>query len=177
MGESVPKKARVRPGQAKLAEILWFLVRLNLLGIPMYLIMWTGLSLPPLQTGLAAILHLILSLSGYGVSRDGYLLSVTGKGWQFNFVIDMDCTGWKSLWALTALVLATPGRPRRGLKFLAGALPALFVINIVRITSTIALISVFGLEWLGLVHTILWREGLIAAVLLLWLWWLRNFRR
>ena len=50
----------------------------------------------------------------------------------------------------------------------------LFAINIVRLVTTVLAAYSLGFGALDVMHTVLWREGLIIAVLALWFFWLRN---
>jgi exosortase/archaeosortase family protein len=102
-------------------------------------------------------------------------------------VIDADCIGWKSMYMFFALVLATPIRekeklknkikkffPKTKLKALVIGIPVLFIINFFRILTTILIGYYFGISYFNVAHTILWREGLIFAVLLIWFLWLKK---
>jgi exosortase/archaeosortase family protein len=60
------------------------------------------------------------------------------------------------------------------LKFLAIGLPVLFVLNFLRIATTILVSVIYGFKYFEIVHIFLWREGLIAAVLIIWCLWLRQ---
>ena len=50
----------------------------------------------------------------------------------------------------------------------------LFLLNFVRIVSTILFSLKFGFQYLDIVHTFLWREGLILAVVCVWYLWLKK---
>jgi exosortase/archaeosortase family protein len=86
--------------------------------------------------------------------------------------VSWDSTGWKSLYAMTALILATPLNRSYKLKFLAIALPVIFIVNILRIVTTTMISTAYGMQYFDFVHLFLWREGLISAVVALWAIWL-----
>jgi exosortase/archaeosortase family protein len=88
------------------------------------------------------------------------------------------CTGYRSILALLALIFAVPGigllrKASAFLKFL----PVMVIVNYLRVYSTIVLGILFGDEFFNVVHTFLWREGLIIVIILLWTYWLKSQRR
>lgn len=179
-------KTRLRPKAKKrlnkLIAILLFLLKFNLLAIPMYLLMYLNISVPELQSFVANAVHALLSMLGYSTVVEGYIIKFAAGLTIFSVDINFDCTGWKSMYALFALVIATPVKYRWGweqnwkqkLKFLAIGLPAIFIVNIFRIATTIAVAMSFGAAYLDIVHTLLWQEGLIIAVVAIWYLWLRR---
>ncbi|MFH8108913.1 MAG: archaeosortase/exosortase family protein, partial [Candidatus Aenigmatarchaeota archaeon] len=92
----------------ELLQILLFFVKLNLLAIPLYILLYINFSYEPLQHLVTFLSYKILRAVGFELAMDKTRL-IFAKGFELNFVdIDMDCTGWKSLYALIALTLATP---------------------------------------------------------------------
>jgi exosortase/archaeosortase family protein len=171
MAERKKQKPKHKEINKKLIGILWFLVKFNLLAIPLYLIIYMNLTLPAVQSFVANSVHTILSALGYMSELNGYMINFPIVSVEITF----DCTGWKSVYALFALVVATPSVLwKKKLKFLAVGLPAIFVINILRIVTTLAVVMSFGIEYLEVAHNILWQEGLILAVLGIWYFWLRK---
>lgn len=157
--------------ERRLIKTLFFLLKFNLLAIPLYIALYLNFSLPPLQNFLAYLIFQTLRILGYNISLNGYFLTVQ----NFPEVIEVswDSTGWKSLYALIALVIATPlSNFNKKLKFLILALPTLFLINYIRILTTILASIKFGFEYFDIVHTFLWREGLIFAVVAIWVLYL-----
>jgi exosortase/archaeosortase family protein len=157
--------------EKKLIKVLFFLLKFNLLAIPLYVVLYFNFSFPPLQNFLAYLVFQALEILGYKASLNGYFLTVE----NFPEIIEVswDSTGWKSLYALAALVLATPlSNLRKKAKFLILALPTLFSINYVRILTTIIISIKFGFKYFEIIHTFLWREGLIFAVVAIWAFYL-----
>jgi len=157
-----------------LLSILWFVVKLNILVIPLYILLAVDFSLLPLQNFLALALGNTLNFLGYPTVVEGIDI-----GTVFNFIlakfrITMDCTGWKSMYLLIALAIATPAKQMKRLKFLVITLPFLFIVNFIRILTTIILAFQYGFQYLDIVHTFLWREGMIFVVLAVWFIWLRR---
>lgn len=154
----------------RLTKTAWFLVKFNLLAIPMYLALFFGISFYPLQRFLTTALEKTLNAIGYVAVSDGNIMLI--EGFPIPVDITWDCTGWKSMWTLTALVIATPRKNRHGkAKFLLFSLPLLFLLNFVRILTTILLSFIFGFQHLDIIHTFFWREGLIIAVITAWYLW------
>jgi len=159
----------VKMHERKLLLIVRFLVIFNLLAIPMYLILISGTTLPALQEVTTDVVFAIFRALGYSAERAGFTITFTAP-LQASIVIDTDCTGWKSMYAFAALVVATPfamGRKKRSM-IVAMGVAVLFLLNIVRIVSTVVAAVAFGIATLDVVHTLLWREGMILAVLALW---------
>jgi len=165
----------------KLWVVALFLIKFNLLAIPMYLVLWLDISYPPLQFFLTDLVYRALNFLGYNaalVTSPTSIVPLISVSDQFPKIqISWDSTGWKSLYALAALTIATPFATIKGkVKFLAVGLPLLFALNFIRILTTILAAINYGFQYFEVVHTLLWREGLIFAVVLLWYLWLRGIK-
>jgi exosortase/archaeosortase family protein len=173
MARRIQKKKAL--DRKNLIEIVSFIIKLNILAIPLWFLIYIDFSLPFVQTFLAHAVQKTLIALGTQASVEGFSITVA-SGLKFMIVeINMDCTGWKSLYALTALTIATPFfNAKNKTKFLIIALPILFIINFLRIAMTIEIGVLFGLERMMVVHTLLWREGLIAIVIIMWYLWMRK---
>ncbi len=159
----------------KLKLIILFLLRFNILAIPLYAIIYLNLSFEPLQALIAQITGALLKLLGYGIVQNNHTITTSIGNVIQNIEVSFDSTGWKSLYALIALALAVPRiNLYEKLKFLIVGLPILFALNILRILTTILVALEFGLQYFDMVHLFLWREGLIIAVVVLWYLWLRK---
>lgn len=162
----------------RLVDALIFLIKFNLLAIPLYILLYLNFSYQPLQNLVAFLSYKTLKMLGIQVSLSGSLLTVV-EGFKISLVeISMDCTGWKSLYALAALTIATPGfKTKRKAIFLILALPFVFFVNIFRIAITSYLSLVLEPVSFGLFHDIFWQWGLILAVLGVWVLWLKYEKR
>ena len=159
----------------KLIEILKFILIFNLLAIPMYLVLYYNLSFDPLRSFLAFLSFKFLSMFGINAVQENFFVDVLANNQLLKIDISFDSTGWKTLYCLLALTIATPKRKMKDkLKFLAIGLPVLFVLNFLRIATTILVSVIYGFKYFEIVHIFLWREGLIAAVLIIWCLWLRQ---
>lgn len=159
----------VKRNEQKIRKLVRFLVVFNLLAIPMYAVLLSGTQLPLLQSVTTDVVSSIFRALGYSAERAGYTIAFTAP-LQTSIAIDTDCAAWKSMYAYAALVLATPFAIdwRKRTKLILAGVIALFALNVVRIVSTVAAAVAFGAAWLDVVHTVLWREGMILAVVLLW---------
>lgn len=160
----------------KRAELLAdFLIKFNLLAIPMYIAIFLNVEFYPLQLMLTELVYGILAAFGYEVVKDGIMLTFVSPAAVATVVMGVDCTAWKSMYALAALMLASPvaNNLKKWKHILLGIL-AVFALNIVRVVSTILAGYHFGMDFLEIVHTLLWREGLIFAVIAIWLFWLKK---
>jgi exosortase/archaeosortase family protein len=165
----------------KLWTLLLFLIKFNILAIPMYLVLLLNLSYPPLQTFLTDITYRNLNLMGYHatlVNSPASEVPLIFFSDQFPKVqISWDSTGWKSMYALLALTIATPFSDfKRKIRFLAVGIPSIFLLNYLRIITTILISLTFGVQYFEVVHTLLWREGLILAVITIWYLWLKKVK-
>jgi len=164
-----------RLGRKKLIEIAKFIVIFNVLAIPMYVVLNYNLSFDPFRNFIAFLSAKFLSVFGIDAVQTNSFIDILASNQLLKIDISFDSTGWKTLYALVALVLATPARkPKDKMRFLAIGLPVLFALNLLRIATTILVAVVFGFQYFEVVHIFLWREGLIAAVVLIWYLWLRQ---
>jgi len=162
----------------KLLGVIYFLIKFSLLAIPLYLLIFVNFSIPSLQNLVAYLSYSILKTVGIQTKLNQSLLTVV-SGFKISVIeISMDCTGWKSAYALLALAIATPAiKIRKKIKFLLVSLPLLFLINILRIVTVIYLSLILGPEYFGLVHDLFWQWGLVVAVLSIWVIWLKYEKR
>jgi|YelNatPaOPRAMG01_1025707.scaffolds.fasta_scaffold10284_2 exosortase/archaeosortase family protein len=166
-----------RKTKKKLIQILLFLVKFNLLAIPLYILIFLNFSLPPLQNFVALLSHKLLSAIGIQSSLDQHNLIAIKEFKVFFVEISMDCTGWKSLYTLFALTIATPEvKIKRKFLFLLVSIPFLFFVNIGRIVLTIYL-SLIEPESFAFVHDFLWQWGLILTIIGTWALWLKLEKR
>jgi exosortase/archaeosortase family protein len=164
-----------RTDRKRMMEALRFLVKFNLLAIPMYLLMYANVTFPQAQSVVAESVHSLLGVFGYETVVNGHTVVFSSGLTIVNAEMTFDCIGWKSMYMLFALIAATPrvGWMKKA-KFLLAGLPAIFVINIIRIATTIAAVTSMGAGYLDVVHSVLWQEGLVIAVVGIWYLWLRK---
>jgi len=165
----------------KLKMVAWFLIKFNLLAIPLYLILYFGFYYSPLQSFLTTISRPVIGLFGYEttlVDQDFCnVQAISGPMFEKPICISWDSTGWKSMYALAALAIATPFIAwKKKLKFLYIGIPLVFALNYLRIVSTIIISLKFGFQYFDIVHTVLWREGLILVIVAIWYIWLRRIK-
>jgi len=166
------RRARNKKGfirNEKLKKVLWFLIKFNILAIPLYLTIYFNLSYPPMQVFIATISSSFLNFLGYSFLQDGFLLSSFVENELFQVEVSWDSTGWKSMYAIIALVLATPTKIfKNKIIFLLLGIPAIFLLNFIRIISTIILSVNLGLQYFEFLHLFLWRIVVIISVLTIW---------
>lgn len=160
--------------QERLWRTLQFIIRFTVFSIPLYLIIWLNIGMMPLQSLVADHTTWAIDAYGYDVSRDGLLMSV-GQDSPFMFLIGEDCTGWKSMIAFVALVIATLGVSLRKRAIgIAVGIPLIYLGNLARILLVVMAEAVYGYDAALFIHDWLWQAGLIALVLVLWIIWLRS---
>ena len=169
MHEFLPM-GNLTPRQARMRDVLVFLVRVTALSLPLYLIVWMGADLLSLQLAAASHSAWLLSALGYQAVQEGVSVTV-GNG--FRFFIIPDCTGWKSMLFLFALIFAVPGAALvKRLWGLAAGLPMVWAGNILRIAGTVWAQGIWGTEFALSLHDTLYQAGLVSLVLAIWCAWL-----
>lgn len=158
--------------------ILRFLLIFSLFSGPLYLVLYSPLSLMPLQTTVANQVAKLLTLSGIpSFTQSNLLIFKTKTGELLKILIVRECVGWMSLLAFVGLVFATPnvGKRYRFLGLGVG-LPLIWIINLIRLFTTFYLIYQYGLSYFELIHSFLWRVSLILFVFGLWVAWVKVSR-
>lgn len=152
-----------------------FLIKFNLLAIPMYIILFLGIEFYPLQVALTDLVHWVITALGYEAVKNGIMLTFVNPPFMATVIMGIDCTAWKSMYALAALMLASPvANDRKKLKYIILGVLFVFVLNIIRLVTTVLIGYQFGMDYLDIVHTLLWREGIIFAVIAIWLLWIKK---
>jgi len=165
------KIPKLTPEQQRLWKTLQFLLRLLALSAPLYLIIFFAADLSALQLAAAGQSAWLLRVLGWSVSQSGPLLT-TG---DFTFLINQDCTGWKSVLFLFALIFAVPGIAlKKRLTGLAIGFPLIWLGNLGRILGTVFVQAGWGTETALLAHDWGWQLGLVGLVLGIWLAWLKR---
>ena len=168
----------LNPVQKRMWNVIVFLIRLSVLSLPLYVILSFTAVLLPLQVLIASQTGWVLQLMGFSVTQNTALVSVSGPASQqvFNFLVDADCTAWKSMLFAFALIFAVPRvKNRKRLYGLALAVPVIWVVNLSRIVGSVMVEQSYGLETAMFVHDVLWQFGLIALVLVVWGVWMNRF--
>jgi len=167
------RRTRKKLLNTRLKDVLVFLVVFNLLAIPLYIALYTDFSYRPLQELNAWMLDLTLKLFGYKSTLVDDSVEVHSNGGIQLIEISWDSTGWKSMYALVALIVATPiSKLSRKTKFIVGSVALIFFLNYLRVSTTVLASIIFGFDVFDVVHTVLWREGLILSVVAIWFAWL-----
>ncbi|HLC76584.1 MAG TPA: exosortase/archaeosortase family protein [archaeon] len=156
----------------QLMRVLKFIVKFNLFAIPLYLVLITGWNWPALQKWIADFTFSNLVAMGYNPSISDLLISIPIKNGDWAAFINWDCTGWKSMLALFALIMATDFRLKRK-AFGMILIPVVFFINLLRILFMFFWVKTFDLAHYQIVHSLIWSWGLILTILLLWFVWMK----
>lgn len=162
--------------EKKKAElILKFIIVFNLLAIPLYVIIILDIDFISLQNSFAFLLEKSISMLGYTVSRKGFMLYIFTGSAIMAIDISRDCIGWKGVYALASLIIATPiGAMKRKFKFLLVWGPVLASINFFRVFVTILAGIHFNIEFMRTLHSFLWQYVQILLILSIWYLWLRG---
>ncbi|MFH1237448.1 MAG: archaeosortase/exosortase family protein [Candidatus Aenigmatarchaeota archaeon] len=162
-------KVRLDRAQKRLLETLVFLIKMLVFAIPLYAIMQLQNILLPLQEMVSANVVSLLQLCGFEAYRSGFLIASDGIA----FIVSEDCTGWKSMLLLAALVCAVPRIAwKKRFAGIAAGLIVIYLGNLARIMVVVLVWKAYGIGTASLIHDIFWQLGLIALVLLTWIAWL-----
>jgi len=158
--------AELTDRQEKLNKTFLFMLKLLAAGAVFQLILYLYPDTTGLQVALAQQIHAITGFFGMNFEQQGiYLISDSAR-----YYITQDCLGWKSMAMFTGLVFAGSTRFRNHLKYILGGVIVIYAANIVRIITTLYL-SEAGIISFGVIHGIMWKWGLTALVLVMWLVW------
>ena len=158
--------------ETKFIRVLKFFIKFNLFAIPLYVILYEGWTLPELQKAIADFTMYALTSLGLNPTLDGLIISIPVRNGDWAAVINWDCTGWKSMLAFFALVMATDYPNKRKMLGLL-LLPVIFAVNLARIIFMFLWVHWFDLANYQLVHSVVWSWGLILTILTLWLIWMK----
>jgi exosortase/archaeosortase family protein len=162
-------KIKLNKRQKGLFDTLLFLVKLMIFAIPLYLILSFEGIVYPLQEAVSQNIGFILQSLGFKVSLDGFLI----KANDIVFLISEDCTGWKSMLFLTAVIFAVPRvSMKKRLVGLVIGIPLIYIGNLARILLVVFAWQGYGLEFANIIHDYFWQAGLISLVLIIWVSWL-----
>lgn len=171
------RNVRLTGSQKRLLNILVFLIRLLILSIPLYLVLVFAVDLSPLQDAVATQSACVLRAMGYNVFQQGYQLIVGNAMDNFYFMINEDCTGWKSMLFLFALIFAVPGiQLKKRLIGLVIGIPIIWIGNLMRVVGVVLAERAWGLDYALMLHDYGYRLGLVALVLVVWIVWLKLSR-
>ncbi|MCD6398621.1 MAG: archaeosortase/exosortase family protein [Candidatus Aenigmarchaeota archaeon] len=148
----------------KLKRTLIFLIKLTLLSLPLYAIIFFGVNFDFFQGFI--VFHFVNFLNFIGIpsTQNGFSIILSSLA----IVINKDCTGWKSLLFFIALIIATDIHwKRKTINIFLGSL-AIFSINILRIFVMI-LIGLAYPSIFSFLHDLLWQFSMIFTVIILWL--------
>ncbi len=158
--------------QKKLYSSFKFLIKLLLLSIPLYILLYIEWDPVMLRSFKASVVGQIVSFLGLEIEQ--YSTFVVTE--RFTLDVTRDSTAWKSMLAVAALVLATEFRWKKKIKGAVIGVVFVFVVNIIRISSMIFMVIVLGFSY-EMVHTFLWRWGLTFFIFLYWYFWLIKERK
>lgn len=95
---------------------------------------------------------------------------------DFRFYIDQQCLGIKSILSVFAIIFATPIKSfKKKTRYFLIILPFVFILNIIRIYSTIYLFYFFNLDPY-IVHDISWEILNVLFILLIWSFFYKKTR-
>lgn len=123
-----------------------------------------------------ALLAYIEEMRKKGIQIEFYPATVVTDAVIVNII--PGCTGWLGIAIITALILAYPDATKKGrLEGLIMSWAGLYVINVMRLASTIAATNIMGYWAWRILEPLLWRWGMIIVALLIWALWLKYVKK
>ncbi len=157
----------------KLFKIFKFMAKFSFASIFLHLLLWHHFTAYHLQLIFAC--YPAKFLSYFKKSEEIYCKGAAIHTKEFDLFIIPDCTGWKSFLAIFGLVVATENIDLKNrLIGILLAIPYVFGINFARITTTLYVGLKCGVNTMELIHSILWKLGLMVAVLIYWYFWFKK---
>jgi len=153
-----------------LFSVVKFLIKFNLLAIPLYIVLALNIDFYWLEKITAGVVVILLKTIGLNPSINNIIITIPVQGGTWAAVINSACTGWKSAYLFFALVIAPP-YSLRSKAWAMVFLPLIMAANIARIVFMFWVASV-DLSYFGIVHTIVWAWGMALLVLGLWVLWM-----
>ncbi|MBN2101595.1 MAG: exosortase/archaeosortase family protein [Candidatus Aenigmarchaeota archaeon] len=159
--------------QKEMLSVLIFLIKMIILVFPIYMVLHFGISLYPLQEAVTGQSFLIFNIAGFSPAREGFFITIS-KTHEFTFAISEDCTPWKSIWLLIALMIAVPAISvkRRFLGMFAGSI-VLWIGNLARIFYIVWTEQFISYDFAMALHDYFWKAFLVVLVILIWIVWLQ----
>lgn len=151
-----------------------FIIKFNLLAAPLYVMLLTQWQSSFLIAATHNIVFSVLVAAGLNPISYGDVIAVSIKNGSWGAVINWDCVGWKSLLALFALIFATELPLKTKIKGFLLLAPLIYFVNVIRIWFIFWYIVNYDISNFAFVHAVVWSWGLITAVAVAWLVWLRQ---
>lgn len=155
--------------QLKIYQAIFFLFKFSFFSLPLYALLWLEWNPVWLRSFNASVSSGVLSFLGIQAKHVG--TKVVSESLLLD--VSTDSTGWKSFFALSALIFSAEKGNKQKLLGVIISLPAIFSVNLLRIVSMVFLVEVYKVSY-ELLHTLLWRWGLTLFILVFWLTWLNN---
>jgi exosortase H (IPTLxxWG-CTERM-specific) len=127
----------------------------------------------PFTNFVAAVSQGILHLLGFDSTRSGTLVSMD----DVSLNIMEECNGVPALLIYLAAVLAYSATLKQKAVGVALGIPAIFVINEIRVISLFFARRYFSIHVFEALHVYVWQTIIILFSLLLWLYWAERFVR
>jgi len=148
----------------KLKKTLIFLIKLTLLSLPLYAIIFFRVNFDFLQGFI--VFHFVSFLNFIGISsmQNGFSIMLNDS----TIVINKDCTGWKSILFFIALIIATNMHWKKKIANIFLGVFSIFSVNMLRIFIML-LIDLTHPGVFTFLHDLLWQFSMIATVIIIWL--------
>lgn len=160
----------MRLKKKELFSAVKFLVKFNLLAIPLYIVLALNIDFYWLEKMTAEIVFTLLRAIGLSPTINNIVITIPVQNGAWAAVINSACTGWKSAYLFFALVIAT-SHNLRSKAWAMAFLPLIMAVNILRIVFMFWVASV-DLSYFEIVHAIVWAWGMTLLVIGLWVIWM-----
>lgn len=127
----------------------------------------------PFTMLIANIAHVVLGWTGADVSQNGTTINYGGI--QLNIL--EECNGVPAIIVFVSAILAYPAAISRKLLGLVIGIPAIFLVNQIRVLSLFFIYKYLSPRMFDLMHIYVWQFVIITFAVLLWIYWAERFVR
>lgn len=165
------KKENVEKRNDELIEILFFFTKLLVLSIPMYLIIFLNIDLVFLRKLTKFfVIKVLSSLSIKTITMGDMVIAK-----NFMFIIGDDCTAWKGMFFLIALILSFSNRKiKHKIYGIITFIPIIFLFNIIRIISIVLIAVNIGQMYVDIIHNYVWQTSMVLFIIACWYIWIEK---
>jgi len=174
--EPRPDEAEARPARGK-SDSLRVGIAFGVCIVGLYLLRWWEpvdlWVIEPFTLFIATLTKWTLGIFGGDVAQEGTIVSFDGV--RLNIL--EECNGVPAIIVFVSAILAYPASIRLKAIGLALGIPAIFVVNQIRVLSLFFAHRFFSPQIFDLLHEYVWQFVIIVFSVLLWIYWAERFVR
>lgn len=142
----------------------YFIIKMAVLGVILTYLSSQNFKLPFLQNTYAQTTSYLLNATHTTTTVQQEFITTQKQTYE----IIRDCTGWKSIYLYTSLIISRETQLKQIIKLLATGTGIILILNAVRLYTTI-LLSEIGLISFDIIHNWVWNSLMILATIATWM--------